>query len=106
MAFVHLRMHTEYSVADSILRVGEVVAAAAFDGQGAVAITDLSNLFGAVKFYGAARKAGVKPILGADVWMAPQGGDKHPSRLLLLVADKTGRLADIHVETRSMVVSR
>ena len=90
MAFVHLRMHTEYSVADSILRVGEVVAAAAFDGQGAVAITDLSNLFGAVKFYGAARKAGVKPILGADVWMAPQGGDKHPSRLLLLVADKTG----------------
>ena len=55
-----------------------------------VAITDLSNLFGAVKLYIAARKAGVKPIIGADVWLEPDGGDKQPSRLLLLVQTRAG----------------
>ena len=53
MAFVHLRTHTEYSVVDGTLRIDEAIAAAGADGQGALAITDLSNLFGAVKFYGA-----------------------------------------------------
>ncbi|MGZ5240917.1 MAG: PHP domain-containing protein, partial [Caldimonas sp.] len=51
MPFVHLRVHTEYSVVDGTLRVDEAVTAAAADRQGALAITDLSNLFGAVKFY-------------------------------------------------------
>ena len=50
MAFIHLRSHTEYSVVDGILRVDDAVAAAAADGQPALAITDLCNLFGAVKF--------------------------------------------------------
>jgi DNA polymerase-3 subunit alpha len=90
MAFVHLRSHTEFSVVDGTLRIDDLVAAAANDGQAAVAITDLSNLFGAVKLYSAARKAGVKPIIGADVWLEPDGGDKHPSRLLLLVQTRTG----------------
>ena len=90
MAFVHLRTHTEYSVVDGTLRIDDLVAAAAKDAQGAVAITDLSNLFGAVKLYTAARKAGVKPILGADVWLEPEGGDKNPSRLLLLVQTRPG----------------
>ena len=90
MDFVHLRTHTEYSVVDGSLRIDELVAAAAADGQGALAITDLSNLFGAIKFYGAARAAGVKPIIGADVWIEPEGGEKQPSRLLLLVQDATG----------------
>src|SRR6187402_2471231 len=58
MAFVHLRTHTEYSVVDGTLRIDDAIGAAAADGQGALAITDLSNLFGAVKFYGAARRAG------------------------------------------------
>ena len=90
MAFVHLRTHTEFSVVDGTLRIDDLVAAAAKDGQGAVAITDLSNLFGAVKLYSAARKAGVKPIIGADVWLEPEGGEKHPSRLLLLVQSRAG----------------
>ena len=64
----------------------------AADGQGALAITDLSNLFGAVKFYSAARKKGVKPIIGADVWLEPESGDKQPSRLLLLVQNRAGYL--------------
>ena len=90
MAFVHLRTHTEYSVVDSTLRIDDLVAAAARDSQPAVAITDLSNLFGAVKLYVAARKAGVKPIIGADVWLEPEGSDKQPSRLLLLVQTRAG----------------
>ena len=90
MAFVHLRAHSEYSVVDGTLRIADWVAAAAADGQGAVAVTDLSNLFGAVKLYTAARKAGVKPIVGADVWLAPDAGERQPSRLLLLVQDRAG----------------
>jgi DNA polymerase III subunit alpha len=92
MAFIHLRTHTEFSVVDGTLRIDEVVAAAAHDGQAALAITDLSNLFGAIKFYNAARKKGVKPIIGADVWLEPLDGEKQPSRLLLLVQDKQGYL--------------
>jgi DNA polymerase III subunit alpha len=92
MAFIHLRTHTEFSVVDGTLRIDEVVAAAAQDGQAALAITDLSNLFGAIKFYNAARKKGVKPIIGADVWLEPLDGEKQPSRLLLLVQDKQGYL--------------
>ena len=92
MAFVHLRTHTEFSVVDGILRVDDAVRAAAADQQGALAITDLSNLFGAIKFYGAARKAGVKPIVGADVWLEPEGGEKTPGRIVLLVCSRQGYL--------------
>ncbi|MFY7941532.1 MAG: PHP domain-containing protein, partial [Burkholderiaceae bacterium] len=91
-AFVHLRTHTEFSVVDGTLRVDDAVALAAADGQVALAITDLSNLFATVKFYGKARKAGVKALIGADVWLQPQGGEKQPSRLLLLVQNKQGYL--------------
>src|SRR5690349_5846080 len=90
MDYVHLRTHTEYSVVDGSLRIDELVQAAADDGQGALAITDLCNLFGAIKFYGAARAAGVKPLIGADVWIDPEGGEKQPSRLLLLVQNSAG----------------
>jgi DNA polymerase-3 subunit alpha len=92
MDFIHLRTHTEYSVVDGTLRVDDMVAAARADDQGALAITDLANLFGAVKFYGAARKKGIKPIIGADVWIEPDGADKPPSRLLLLVQNNEGYL--------------
>ena len=72
--FVHLRLHTEFSVVDGTNRIDEVVASAAADGQGALAITDLSNLFGAVKFYQAARSKGVKPLLGAELLLAGPDG--------------------------------
>ncbi|HET9643786.1 MAG TPA: DNA polymerase III subunit alpha, partial [Burkholderiaceae bacterium] len=90
MPFVHLRTHTEFSVVDGTLRIDDAVAAARKDGQVALAITDLGNLFGAVKFYSTCRKKGVKPIIGADVWIEPEPGEKHPSRLLLLVQDIQG----------------
>ena len=96
MSFIHLRTHTEYSVVDGMLRIDAAAAAACVDGQGALAITDLNNLFGAVKFYKACRKRGVKPILGADVLMEPNGGapggDRQASRLLLLAQNRQGYL--------------
>jgi DNA polymerase-3 subunit alpha len=90
MPFVHLRTHTEYSVVDGTLRIDDAAAAARADGQPALAITDLNNLFGAVKFYTACRGTGVKPIIGADLWMEPDFGDKQPSRLLVLVQNDAG----------------
>ena len=94
MSFVHLRIHSEYSVVDGTLRVDAAAAAARDDGQGALALTDLNNLFGAIKFYKACRSAGVKPLIGADLWMEPwpASGDKAPSRLLVLVQDRAGYL--------------
>jgi DNA polymerase-3 subunit alpha len=72
--FVHLRLHTEFSVVDGTLRIDELVAAAAADGQPALGISDLSNLFGAIKFYKEARGAGVKPVVGAEVWLQGLSG--------------------------------
>jgi DNA polymerase-3 subunit alpha len=92
MPFVHLRTHTEFSVVDGTLRIDDAADAARADGQVALAIADLNNLFGAVKFYKACRGAGVKPILGVDVWMEPEGAEKVPSRLLLLVQNTQGYL--------------
>ncbi len=89
--FVHLRLHTEFSVVDGTNRIDEVVASAAADGQGALAITDLSNLFGAVKFYKAARSKGLKPLLGAELMLAGPDGAT-PSRIVLLVQSMQGYL--------------
>jgi DNA polymerase-3 subunit alpha len=90
--FVHLRVHSEFSIADGIVRLDDVVKAAAKDGQGALALTDLGNAFGLVRFYKEARGKGVKPIAGCDVWITnPDDRDK-PSRLLLLVKDRRGYL--------------
>jgi DNA polymerase-3 subunit alpha len=92
MSFVHLRTHTEYSVVDGTLRIDDAAAAARRDGQPALAITDLANVFGAVKFYKACRDRGVKPLIGADLWMQPEAGERQPSRLLVLVQDSQGYL--------------
>ncbi len=91
--FAHLRTHSEFSVVDGTTRIDELVKAAADGGQPALALTDLSNLYGAVKFYKEARGAGIKPILGADVWVQGLGADeKSLSRLLLLVQNTQGYL--------------
>jgi DNA polymerase-3 subunit alpha len=91
--FVHLRLHTEFSVVDGTTRIDEVVEAAASNGQAALAISDLSNLFGAVKFYKEARKRGVKPIIGAEVWLDGLGKEaSQVSRVMLLVQNQQGYL--------------
>jgi len=66
-SFVHLRLHTEYSLIDSVVRVPELVAAVAAAGMPAVAVSDEGNLFAMVKFYRDAFKAGVKPLIGVDL---------------------------------------
>ena len=92
--FVHLRLHSEYSITDGITRLDDAIERAAADGQPALALTDLGNLFGMVKFYTGARTKGVKPIIGADVWVAHAGTDGRDAgaRLLLLAKDRDGYL--------------
>ncbi len=90
--FVHLRMHSEYSVTDGIVRIDDAVARARADGMPALALTDTANLFGMVKFYKAARAAGVKPVIGADCWIQNPADREKPSRLLLLCASHAGYL--------------
>ncbi|HUW29294.1 MAG TPA: PHP domain-containing protein, partial [Sulfuriferula sp.] len=68
-SFVHLRLHSEYSISDGMLRVGEAVEMAKRDGMPALALTDLNNFFGLIKFYKAARGAGLKPVAGCDVFI-------------------------------------
>jgi len=91
--FVHLRLHTEYSIVDGTNRIDDVVKAASKDGQPALAITDLNNLFGAIKFYKAARGAGVKPLIGAELFLQGLGSDASAlSRLLVFVQNRAGYL--------------
>jgi len=85
-------MHSEFSVADGIVRVDEAVKRAAADGMPALALTDMANVFGMVKFYNAARGAGVKPVVGADCWLQNEADRDKPFRLLLLCASRAGYL--------------
>ena len=82
--FVHLRMHSEFSIGDGIARIGDAVARAVEERMPALALTDLANLFGAIKFYTAARGAGIKPITGCDLWIGNPAKPESPHRLLLL----------------------
>ncbi len=84
-AFVHLRVHSEYSMVDGMVRIKPLVARVSELGMPAVAVTDQSNLFSLVKFYKASIGAGVKPISGSDVWIRDPLDVNKPHRLLLLV---------------------
>src|SRR5882757_9422498 len=88
--FVHLRLHTEYSLIDSVVRVPELVEAVAAAGMHAVAVTDQNNLFAMVQFYKAALARGVKPIIGVDLLVREAGERVQPSRLTLLCQSQTG----------------
>jgi DNA polymerase-3 subunit alpha len=91
-AFVHLRVHSEYSIVDGLVRIDDLVAAAAKDKQAALAVTDLGNLFGMVKFYKSARGKGIKPVVGCEVWITNDDNRDKPSRLLLLAKNRMGYL--------------
>jgi len=109
--FVHLRLHTEYSLLDGIVRVPELMTAVAAAGMPAVALTDQSNLFAMVKFYKEAQGAGVKPLIGVDAWIregqrelrgagAPGEG---PSRVVFLCQNLTGYRHLTQLVTRSFL---
>ena len=89
-AFVHLRLHTEYSLTDSVVRVPELITAVVAGGMPAVAVTDDGNLFAMVKFYREALKAGVKPLIGVDLLVGEQGERQAPTRLTLLCQSQDG----------------
>ena len=79
-SFTHLHLHTEFSMLDGAARVGEVVAAAAADGQPAVGITDHGNMYGVLDFYKAAKDVGVKPIIGSELYQAYDSRTERPTR--------------------------
>lgn len=88
--FVHLRLHTEFSIVDGLVRVKPLMKAVTARGMNAVAMTDACNLFAAVKIYKAAVDAGIKPIIGADVLCHYPGKTDAPWNLLLLCQNETG----------------
>ena len=89
-SFVHLRLHTEYSITDGLVRVDEAVGRARESGMPALGFADLSNVFGWVKIYRAARGNGVKPVFGCDVWISNEADRSRPGRALLLVQHREG----------------
>lgn len=99
--FVHLRTHSEYSVVEGIARIPDMVAKAVTYEQPALALTDLANLFGLVKFYRAARKAGIKPIVGTDIWLENEVDRDKPFRALLLAQNYDGYLAICRLLSRA-----
>lgn len=89
-SFVHLRVHTEYSLVDGLVRIKPLMKSLAAKGMNAVAVTDYCNLFGTVKVFKAAIESGVKPIIGSDL---PCHDPEHPeivSSMVLLCQDDTG----------------
>ncbi|OYV81101.1 MAG: DNA polymerase III subunit alpha, partial [Acidithiobacillus ferrivorans] len=88
--FVHLHVHSEYSLEDGIIPVKALVRRCAERGMSAVAITDHGNLFALVKFYNAARSLGVKPLIGSEIWVHDAADLDRPAGLILLCMNKTG----------------
>ncbi|MBS0511008.1 MAG: DNA polymerase III subunit alpha [Proteobacteria bacterium] len=88
--FVHLRLHSEYSITDGIVQIDQAISAAAADGMPALGIADLANLFGMVKFYKGARGAGVKPVIGVDAWIQNEAERDKPHRVLLICRNRAG----------------
>ena len=97
MSFVHLHLHTQYSLLDGACRFGQLFDAAKANGQTAVAITDHGNMFGAIEFYKEAKKHGIKPIIGCEVYVAVRSRhdkvhsiDSERHHLVLLCENETG----------------
>jgi len=105
-AFVHLRVHSEFSVVDGTVRIPDLIKRVAAHEQPAVALTDLSNLFGLIKFYKGARGKGVKPIAGCDVWITNEDDRDKPYRLLLLVRNAQGYLRLCELLTQAWLTNQ
>ena len=104
--FVHLRCHSEYSIVDGIVRIDDYVQRALSDNMPALALTDLSNLFGAIKFYKAARAKGLKPIIGCDIWLENTANRDQPTRLLLLCQSQAGYLLLCQLISRAYLTNQ
>ena len=97
MSFVHLHNHTHYSLLDGLTKIDEMVNYAKEQGSPAVAITDHGSMYGVIEFYQKAKKAGIKPIIGVETYLAPNSrfdkNTKEDSRsfhLVLLAKNNEG----------------
>ena len=89
-SFIHLHVHTEFSLVDGMVRIKPLMQACVENGMPAVAMTDHNNMFAAIKFYRAARAAGIKPIIGVDILVQSRDKNEEPSKLVLLAKNHTG----------------
>ncbi len=94
--FTHLHVHTEYSLLDGMCRISPLVARAKELGMNSLAITDHGVLYGIITFYREAKEAGIKPIIGCELYVAPKekesklAADKNPYHLIVLARNDTG----------------
>ena len=88
--FIHLRLHTEYSLSDSLITIPGLMKKVTAFHMPAIAITDLSNMYATIKFYKAAMEAGIKPIIGVDIWIVESEKSKQNYRLTLLCQNNEG----------------
>lgn len=89
-SFIHLHLHTEFSLMDGVIRIKPLMQACIDNGMPAVALTDHTNMFATIKFYRAARAAGIKPIIGVDVLVQSREKNEEPHKLVLLAQNHTG----------------
>ncbi len=101
--FVHLNIHTEYSISDSIVRIEQLFARCVENNVPAIALTDQSNLFALVKFYKEAVASGVKPIIGADVWLENEHDHSRPFKMLFLAQNQLGYQNILQLISRSYI---
>ena len=101
--FVHLNLHTEFSLVDGIVRIRPLMNAVARQGMPAVAMTDQGNLFGMVKFYKAALAAGIKPLIGADLWIEDHTSTQGRCRVTVLVRTTAGYTSLTRLISRSYI---
>jgi DNA polymerase-3 subunit alpha len=100
-SFIHLHLHTEYSLSDGLIRIDKLVSRAVELGMPAIAVTDQSNLFAAIKFYQAAIKKGIKPIVGTECWVKNDQSLEPAFRLILLCQNQQGYRNLIQLISRS-----
>ncbi|MDF0604215.1 DNA polymerase III subunit alpha [Neisseriaceae bacterium TC5R-5] len=104
--FIHLRLHSEFSITDGIVRLNDAIARAQQEQMPALGMSDLMNLFGMIKFYKSCRDKGIKPIVSCDIWLENEEDRDKPFRLLLTAKNRSGYgrlcqlLADAHIHNQ------
>ena len=104
--FVHLHLHTEYSLLDGVGKIDDYLDRAKELGMQAIAITDHGNLFGALEFYKKARKKGIKPIIGMEAYVCEKGMEDREGRnfhLILLASDDIGYRNLLKISSESFI---
>ena len=88
--FIHLHLHSEYSISDSLIRIKDLIKESSDNNFPAVAITDTNNIFSLVKFYKTAIKNGIKPIIGIEIDLKNKGSKNNSSKVVLLCKNMKG----------------